>query len=430
MTAQVDTLNQIVTWEEIRNTVASANKCFAELIDTLKLTTEDKFILTHYPFGMDIVKKSQWLFPLTLEQAVPFNDHRLPNHIKNFLHYTKYPVGLLLKNSAEVYYETSQRVISNKIWHKGILFGVWELFDIQINKKFTLASNISSGARSIFMLPKISDWVCFNRLKKTFGLESMPPENLSQHQPVFKEIISKHNGENELPWHSSILYLTPSVIKKILSPAGEKIQLYFLRKAWDQSYNCRRQFESNIIWEEALKEISDNKMHVQPKIGSHLKQLLLIKENVFPGMVFSSEKSEEIAPIDLLREIYLTIYRLKEYAPLFMHPEHINSAKKVYYSLNFPNFFDTHFLTTGTPRLMDEMQSIIQAINKIRHSLNLSASALNYFHSMADQHDNILHSNQLINLDNNLVSYFEKNPQEIFPSNSPFFKGCISINND
>jgi len=430
MTAQVDALNQIVTWAEIRDTVVSANKCFAELIDSLNLSTEDKFILTHYPFGMDIVKKSQWLFPLTLEQAVPFNDTRLPNHIKKFLHYDKYPVGLLLKNSAEVYYESSQRVIADKIWRKGILFGVWELFDSQINKNSTLASNVSSGARSIFMLPKISDWVCFNRLKKTFSLEAMPPEKLSQHQPIFQEIISKNIGENALPWHNSILYLTPSIIKKILSPSGEKIQLYFLKNAWDQSYNCRRQFESNIIWEEVLKEISDNKIHVQPKIGSHLKQLLLIKENVFPGMVFSSDESEEIAPINLLREIYLTIYRLKEYAPLFMHPDHINNAKKVYYSLNFPNFFDTHFPTLGTPRLMDEMQLMIQAINKIRQPLNLPTSALNYFHSMANQHDNILHSNQLINLDNNLASYFAKKPQEIFPSNSPFFKGCISINDD
>jgi len=229
-------------------------------------------------------------------------------------------------------------------------------------------------------------------------------------------------------WRCQILYFSQSLIKKCR--ANHPFMHYCFQEAWNQSYNCRRQFENNIFWEKYLNDISQSNRYITPKVCCHLKQLFLIAENIFPGMVFSSSKSEQVAPIKTIQQAYLEIYRLKHYAPILMHPQHIldQRAAAVYYSLNYPNYFDAYLPTKTQSRLMDELvaiQETLKHINEYRDS-DKKPSFL-CFHAAKGVHRNIFPAQTIVTHEKMLSDYFKKNKHLDFPSNSIFFKGCIRL---
>ncbi|OGT30753.1 MAG: hypothetical protein A3E87_07300 [Gammaproteobacteria bacterium RIFCSPHIGHO2_12_FULL_35_23] len=416
---------EFTSWNKIKFQVYAVNSEFAKLLEELDPGTSDSLIVAHYPFGKDIVKMGQLYLP-DQQEILPSNHTHFAKLSKQFLNYAKIPVGIVLNKSVEVYYETPQRVVSDKLWYQGAILGAWELFDQPIAKDSTQLANISSGARSIFMLPKISDSIAHNRLKKALHIALPPPAHSRQHRDLFATIAA--NIETNNKWHCSILYLTEQWLIKRNNPAFINLQNYFLKLAWHQSYNCRRQFELNMVWEKVLNTISNQNIYLQPKLSSHLKQLYMIAESVFPGMIFAIDNNNEIAPIKLIQDAYTNIYRLKDYAPLLMHPCHITKDIPVYYSLNYPNYFESFLPTKSVSRLMDEIRIISNIIELIQQKNIdfLPQPSFTYFHPHSLGNHKIEPINAILH-DASLQKYFKKYKDLALAQNSAFFNGCIKI---
>jgi len=279
------------------------------------------------------------------------------------------------------------------------------------------------------MLPKISDRVSHNQLVKQLGIACAPPEKLSQHRDVFAQIVSQ--TEDADPWRCDVLYFPKSWVKKLKLSAGNQLRTFFANIAWSQSYNCRRQFENNIFWEDFLQTISQSNIYFQPKICSHLKQLLLISEGIFPGMVFSSSDNEQIAPVELIQSAYTEVYKLKQYAPILMYPQHVSDMMPVYYSLNYPNYFDPYLPMKAQPRLSDDLRALIIGLGLVLDKAAAQQhTAYQVFHAIPHEQEGIHPSAKILDQEENLRKTLQQFKNKEFPTNSPFFKGCIRIGKD
>lgn len=419
-------LAQIVTWSEVQQEVTEANKVLANLIDQIDPNDEYKFVKVSYPFGLDIVRLGQFQLPVSNNRAVSLHDECIPSTLQELLGKLKVPVGLLLNNAAEVYYETEKRIIPDKVWNKGELVGVWELLDHGIERDTTQLSNLSSGARSIFMLPKISDRISHNRIKRELNIHTSPPNHLSEHRDLFADIACQTDEGRS--WRCDLLFFTDKWYETNNSKPWTEFTRYLAEVAWKQSYNCRLQFELNIAWEKAVQMINRKNIYVQPALANHIKHLYAISENIFPAMRFSTNCDNHLGPLNLIQDTYANIYQLKEYMPLLMCPAHINHIQPLYYSLNFPTYFEPCLETKAESRIINDLRLIKQVIEIINDKIGIGSGAIfDYFHAAKDKYNVIKNSNDIPRHDEKLAAYIQNHADTYFPNNSPFLKGCISI---
>jgi hypothetical protein len=416
----------LVSWDKVRASVHKVNAELGVLLDDLDPGTSHSCLIANYPFGKDIVKTGRFFLPDNYADVISFDDERVPKAIRSLLKYAKIPIGLILDKTAEVYYETPERVIADKLLKNGDIFGVWELFDKPLQKDTAQLSNLAAGARSIFMLPKISDGIAHNRLKKAFNITLPPPRAMREHRDLFAELVKNNELKNE--WKCKIIYFTDHWIKQKNNPAWFKLKNYLFQYVWEQSYNCRRQFELHIGWEKILSTMSQHNIYLSPKLSSHIKQLYLIAESVFPGMIFAQKNENEVAPINLIQEIYTDIYQLKNYAPILMHPCHIDAKTPVYYSLNYPNYFESFLPTKSQPRLMDEIRIIAETIEMIQTEIDFNPHPnFSYFHAQGADNHHIRSVDMLKDQEKSTQHYFKNKKNLKFPNMSPFFNGCVKI---
>ncbi len=411
---------EMLTWEEARSRVLEVNPELGKVLDAADLTAKESFVLAHYPYGKDFYTPDNFFLPSPHNGLTPIDGTETPKVLQQALSYSSLPLGIILSNKVEVFFQTTNRVITDKLWDAGTVFGAWEIMDDLLSQETARYSYLSSGARSLFMASKISDGIAHRRLTKHFHLKLPPPQRLIDHRDVFSEIANQNHDET--PWHCSVLYLHKNTVKKLFEKQKSMAQLYFYKEAWRQSFNCRYQFEHNIAWENLLSHIGRSNIYLQPRTCAHLKQLFMINEGIFPGMVFSDENDNTIAPIPLLKKAYKDIYVLNK-APVFIRPEHITPNKPVYYSLNYPQYFDAHLPTKTQLSLMKELETIESTL-KLLHEQHHVPFQERLFHMIPDS-DSILPAKDLVKNDK-ILSSIIKNGNE-FPENSPFFKGCIQI---
>ncbi len=420
MNAEVLNKSAQLHWFDVKNRVQAIAPELSQLLNALDNNRNLEVIVARYPYGQDIVKAGSFTLPEALANC----------GIKEKLTYSKIPVGLVLDKSIEVYYETPERIIPDKIWGAGRLFGLWELFDAPAKIDSCQYSNLSSGVRSLFMCSKISDRAAHARLQKAFSFRNPPPTTMREHRDLFAKLAS--SGDADKRWYCSILYLTNEWFADKNSQALTALYSNFLERAWVQSFNCRRQFELQVAWESVLNAMRKRNIYLQPRLSSHIKQLYLISEGIFPGMVFAEDHEEDVAPIKLIQEIYRDIYQLRHHDPLLMRPQHLQPNQPVYYSLNFPSYFETHIPIKSIPRLADETRFLAKTMQVIHNEVRFEADAsplFKFYHSQVERDALVLNSSQLIYGDPKLQKYAigDKGCKR-FPDNSLFFRGCVKIN--
>lgn len=418
MSIEIETPVAALGWQDVKNRVQAIAPELAQLLNEVCQDRNLPVVVASYPYGHDIVKSGEFSLPPALVTPA----------VTEQLNYSKTPVGLILDKSIEVYYETAERVVPDKIWGAGTIIGLWELFDKPAQIDSCQYSNVSAGARSIFMLPKISDRSAHARIQKLFKFRDQPPTAMRDHRNLFAKFVN--NSATNTQWFCRILYLTKDWFADVGSAALAQLHSYFLNQAWIQSYNCRRQFELHVAWESVLNAMRKKDIYLQPRLSSHIKQLYLISEGIFPGMVFAEEQDEDIAPIGSIQRIYRDVYQLKNHEPLIMRPQHLTQNAPVYYSLNFPSYFETHVPVKSVPRLADETRFLADIIKIIEDEVGMKSAAnprFKFYHSQTESNTNVLPSSQLVFGDPKLHAYALDGDASKFPANSLFFRGCIKI---
>ncbi len=432
-----------LNWAEARDQAKKVNPEFAALVDELEPDDSCKLYHVKYPYGAQFLQSGEFFLPGDKGQLVPFVDIDIPTDVKDDLSYklNTNPVSMVLHNSIEMYMTLEDRIIPFSISGPGSIFGLWRVLDQPGEGKLSHTSvfmwDMTAGARSIFMLPKISEALAHNKLKQAMHISIDKPRDLLDHWRVFKEIAAQPDFAE--PWYVEMFFFSKQWFERMLEPKWIKLYQYLLDKTWRSTEFWRNQF----VWNLTFTRIqSMRKIKASAYIADIIKHIFAIGTGAVPG--FQPALDNSLAPVSGLQQAYLDHYELKNYAPIMMVPHLFTACETsgaVYYSLQFPTALELSPKTSGRSSAISDLYDVRSLINKylthMKHeSLNIEATPLyelsraihfDYYHSNVELYEGMKASEQLIEDDPIFAEVMKKFPGREFPKNSAFVKGVIGI---
>jgi len=426
-----------VTWEQVRSKVNQVNPTLCQIIDDLSPSKDLELFLVQLPFGQEPVQRGVLYLPDEQGNLVRHDNSKLDKKLQKLAYNLgSNPVSLVLKNSLEVYLNMDNYTIPYVIVPEGALLSAWIILNPEKNLQPAFLWHISAGARSLFMLSKISLDRKHNRLAQYLDISLDKPENYADHGNVFQKIYKSENFKED--WHTEVLYFGKEWFDKLQDPAWMKFSKYLYESYWKNTEFWRNEFLWNLLFSMIQKE---RNLKPNPYVADTVKHLLTMSLGVYPG--FAPAIDNSLAPISRLQKLYTEIYQL-EYAPIIMCPTYFKryyfkSQKRnnnIYYSLAYPTTINFSPKSKRTANKITELKEIHHLLNKYLTSikaddLNLSNTPLakipdsvefNLYHT-SEISTNIDSSELLPQRDNN----FLLNRHGVFPDKSPFLRGCISI---
>ncbi len=163
---------EVLTWQDIRHAVKQTNPELGAIIDELSPDKNYRLIKCKYKYGDYIVDEGKPVLPT--ENGLKTLDELLLEsksaHDLKGLTYSQIPLLLLLHNTAEVFTASNGRIIPLNLFFPGSLLGLFETVDYLFNRPSNAKWCVSSGSRSILMLPKITDKNRLKNLRLEFNL--------------------------------------------------------------------------------------------------------------------------------------------------------------------------------------------------------------------------------------------------------------------
>ncbi len=427
------TLVEELTWSEVRDTVSKTSRELSDIIDEISPGKEFIVFKVLYPFGSKILSENSFYLPKNSENES--NDN-----IKGKLSYSKVPLGIITKNTAELFFDIHRKIFSLAVFGKGLEIGILEHLGWSSNY------NITSGARSLYMLPKISEALSHKQLKKKFGITESPPKHFYDHWQVFSQLSQSSNFSSH--WFCEIVFLSNKWIEPIKKdPAWSKLALYISQKGWQQSGYGRKKAALDIVWEIFVKSLSNKELKFDPYVVDTLKHIIYISTGAIPASA-PSIGTEEAGPLKNIQMIYEDSqgYGLEEYIATIMHPQYFStkSQNSVYYSLQLPNLLESLPRTKKVTSVIDNIRELSELLNcflnkdtepwskiPIGNTLLIDIIKelqIDYFHGdMFAYGDLIKSSLKMPDLDSRLKYNPSNNKKRVFASNSSFLRGCVRI---
>lgn len=427
---------EILYWKDVRQEVKNAE--LVRIIDNLDPGKKLRFLRLQYSYGSTIVHEGNIQIPIERDKCVPLQDPLVPSYVKELLNYSTIPLGLLLNKASEIFIETNQRIIPLNILKPGYLFGLFETLSILSNSpEPTPVWSVFAGARSAFMLPKITDALSHRRLRLEFGLPSDPPKSPLEHCSIFSAINQCQPPERR--WHSNVLLFSSDWFKNdFRDPAWLSFQNYLFKLGWSHTKFKFDNVGQQILWEALASAIAERRLKPRPYLIDTVKHLISIGMGAIPGFQVSDD-SEMALPTQCIENAYLNVYNL-DYSPILIYPHILQNTldeTPVYYFMTFPTLAEGYPTQRGTPSfIMDlrEIKNIIETPNKGINTKNrlpiidiLRQIHYNYFHPEPDRLREITPSSEITKDDPELNRYMQQYKNKPFPINAPFMCGCIRI---
>lgn len=388
-----------------------------------------------------MLKNSLLYLPDTLDKTVPFSGNLINPQIKQKLAYCQgsNPVTFVLKNSVELFIELDDRVIPFSIVREGNFFGTWRFLDIEeTHCPQTSIWGMTAGARSIFMLPKISKATGHNKLLNNFHISTDKPKTLLDHWKVFRSLANAPNfGES---WNTELLYFTGKWFENRNDKAWATFYHHLLNNAWQGSGYWRNQF----IWELLFSIIEKNRnIKPPPYLTKIVKHLLSMATGSTLG--FSPAIDDSLAPIKKLQKIYIEEYGLEDYAPVIMQPSAFLSnnpkSRPIYYSLQFPTAPEFSLKSSERTTTLTDLCLLRSLLNKyIREiassRLNVKETLLydaaikvnyDFFHSTTGNYSDIKETKNIPVEDTSFTEAIKHPKAGDFSNKAKFLNGCVRI---
>jgi hypothetical protein len=432
-----------VYWQDIRKTVAQVNTGFAHLVDALSPDNRFPLYIAQYPYGTLIVENGKFFLPTEEGGLRPVLDKDTDPQIREDLSYAMehIPCSMMLENSVEQFIDAGTHVTPAFMHTPGKIFGLWKELDIKPSFYPENLFSMSSGARSIFMIPNIGDIYYHKNLKRDFDLRLPPPKNLTDQWNVFKKITQHPNANCQ--WHSTILFFSKSWLHHLTTDtAWSQLYALLLKKLWEFSSYWRNKvlYDYTFSCAQANRNLKPN-----PYLADSVKHLIQIALGAALG--FNPKQDNVSAPIELLQKIYIESYHLKKYIPTIMAPSYFSARDPiVYYSLQFPStleFSPKARKLTSTVADLSEMKHIATIyFNEIlsgRLKIENTAMAkvieevqLTFFQSKQDRHGEVQLTDQMPLEDPKLIecNYLNQHSpqqQREFSDTGTFNRGCVRI---
>ena len=372
------------TWKQASETLSSQHPELLQHINAIfKTNTRLEVHTVKYSYGDTILK------------------HGILNNTAS----DSFAFGLVLNGGLEVFIEREDE--PDKIATLAMLKPGNILFldqDLE-SSVFPLAlQNATSGARSIFLLPRIGNSDRYWRLARRHNIPFDPPHSLLQQWNVFVQLAQSAKSN----WHSTLLLFPHAWLEQ----KGSDALIKYLKRQTIPT----PQFS---IHKHQLDSIIDKLIEERSEIcsGQILKNMFAIANGDLPG--FSLAKDQTFAPIDLIQKAFTLDYGLK--SAELMHPDYIHSGIECFYSIEMNNSIDFHLTpTTCQPSvaLIESAQRVYGRLLECRqpHHNYLSSVEFEFLHLHAKNRD-VKDSCQKSSHDG--IDHFPHNPF--------LRKGCIAI---
>ncbi|MCW5588845.1 MAG: hypothetical protein KIT27_04195 [Legionellales bacterium] len=428
---------QEITWDEARPSLHKLQPELTNIIDKIGPSREHTFFKVRYYYGMNILKHGIFYLPKDNGELKPLTD--FPPEIRSKLDYNLYsnPVTAILNNSVELFLSFEDRVIPlYSLIHSGKVFGAWRVTKKKHTHHPKFIWDMTAGARSIFMLPKIQKAVQHTNLIKRWRITADVPKQLMDHWYIFKQIAQSPHVQDK--WYTELLFFTSPWFEHLDDSAWEPFNYFILKQSWESSDFWRSEF----IWNIVLSLIQQRRM-IRPNayIANIIKYLLGIAAGATPG--FAPAVDDTSGPIELIQTAYIEDYHLQEYAPIIMHPKlfdlYSEDSEPVYYGLQFPIAYEFAMKSSERQTVISELYStkllMDKYLNEIRegnfalettplHDLTELAE-FNYYHNDVSDYRGLLESQDMPLTDKRFC--LDKFKNDKFPNSSSFVKGCVKI---
>jgi len=423
-------------WSEIREKVFQVNPEFAAVVDSLK--TKDKYPMyrVQYPFGSSIIDTGKFHFPTEEGHLVPLTDTAIPARIRENLGYHggHVPLGLVLNRSVELFMRSEERVIPFSLVKAGKFIGL--TLALSPAYVWPKAWHMTAGARSIFMLPKITDLASHRKLCRARNLKLPPARDLGTHWHLLTKIAS--DGGFSQPWHTEVLFFSKNWLEETLTDSWLRFNYFLNKEGWAAVQYMLIKTVQDHFWDILIRELTKYQIRTTAFIIDVTKYIIMVGLGSVPG--FSPAINDEEAPVTGLQEDFIELYGLKNYAPTIMVPHHFEVGHKrpVYWSLTMP----THFESTVKPKTLTSTLVTLREIREMMfhfketllkyakskdHSTEefLNKVRFDFFHSEPDAENQIRLSLEMPKEDSSLTFCSHSKGQRRFSDVSPFVRGCV-----
>lgn len=428
-------------WQDVRKRVHEINPVFARLVDEIDPGRDYPIYKACYPYGSLILKDGVCYYPNEDGRLVILSDPSIDPKIKSDLSYANagFPVGIVITNTIELFVQTAITPFSLHLFSKGHIFGLWKHFEDQKIFHPPNLFNISSGSRTIFLLPHIGYEINHKNLRQAFNIKLNPAKNLLSQWEVFKAILNHPAAKCD--WHNELCFFSKNWIKKIKAPDKKwmKLSLFLLQSLWkDSAFRRNKNF-----FDFAFSQIKDRRnLKPNPYIADTAKHIIEIAAGAFLG--FAPAIDNTAAPIDLLQKIFLDVYKLKKYTPTIMQPDYFsldNPRRPNYYSLSLP-------ITMEFSPKARKFKDVLLDLRELAHILQIATEEIpkeylkisntyvaetvknikfDYFHDRYDCEKCATHTREMPNLDSSLIQCPDGYDNHEFPTASTFLRGCVRI---
>lgn len=422
-------------WQEVRKQVKLVDAELAQIIDDINPSNDLPLYIAEYPYG-EIIDDGVFYYPDENGELRPLADGGLSREARDDFEYAgeATPTGMVLEKTIELFTESMDSITPFGIYSRGDWFALSTR--LSESKSFfpSRLTCISSGVRSIYMLPKIGDSFHHKNLRKLLNRCVDAPKSLLDNWHTFKELCN--NGLSD-KWVSKILLLSSTWTEKIKTDhLWSQLKLYLVGLRWKRfEYDVSRPY-----FDVAFSEIQNNRnlRKIDPYLIDTAKHIFRILAGGSPG--FSVDNTDESAPISFIQNVYLDMYGLGKYYPYIFTPTYFcphKSRSPVYYSFQVPTTLQfspktRNNLTTiaglrEVKRVIeifsDELQKVQTKLGNHEFSSLLNSMFIEFFHDKPDHEDLIRSSKSLPEYDSRLI---EANGLE-FAYSGPFLRGCVLL---
>lgn len=278
----------ITSWSEVRLEVAKVNPKFSEIVDAINPGKKYRLYCVDYDYGAHILKEGKLYLPdRKTKKSFPLSSPMCSQQTREDLNYNdeSNPVSLLLKNTAEIYIDLSDRIVPlHGLIFPGKLLSTWGVLSYGWSYAAAFSWNMTAGARSIFMAQKISDKQSHSNIQKLFNIKSHAPRSLLEHWNIFKELAN--HGSFGKPWKTKILLFSKAWFQNRDDPAWQNFYYFLYQTAWSGSEFWRNRF----LWDLSFQIIQkDRNIKPCPYIASTTKHLLSVASGDVPGFILAKD---------------------------------------------------------------------------------------------------------------------------------------------
>jgi len=430
------------TWQDIAKIAKTVNPELAGIINKISPDSEHWLAKVSYPYGELIMKRSVLWLPNDKGDVVPITDSSLDSTIKEGLSYNlnSNPVSLVVKNSFEIFLPLDDRTIPlSGLITPGTAFGAWRILNPGKAENPAFIWDMTSGARSVFMMPKITETLRHNNLKNNYDINEDVPRSLIRHWDVFKSLANSKEFRQE--WHSEIVYFSSKWFTHLDDPEWADFYNYFKKSSWGASEFWRNQPIYNLIFSLILNEYEGRP---SPYAMDTAKYLVHMAMGALPGL--APARDSLAGPFEEIQRIYTEDYGLS-YAPTILQPTVFDMKNQnttpVYYSLNFPNALEFKPNKRQKTNLINDLREIKSLM--VRYEKELTTDKFNvdhttlsdvfkltrfdYFHtaSSGKASDKIRNSVEMIKEDPALRTTISGDEYNDYPNKVLFLNGCVRL---